>query len=141
MPTINSNLSNELSSPSSHARLRTQSQWSLIHASPGRIRLRVARLINDSSYAERLKYLLISDSYVTTIRFRPAAASVTIKYRLSITEGELSEAELRSHLISLVENVASLVEESDIVFLIPMLPKSLLFLIQRCLAQANSITI
>lgn len=78
----------------------------IVHAIPGRIRLRIPRLRYDPEYARRLEILLQADSsLVTTVRLKPAAASITVTYNPK----KISEFQLRHHLSHLIQAAGELV--------------------------------
>jgi Cu2+-exporting ATPase len=65
--------------------------YSIVHAVPGRVRLRVPRLRYDADYARRLQILLEADSLVTKSRINQAAASVIVNYQSdTITDCKMS---------------------------------------------------
>ncbi|HEY9800606.1 MAG TPA: heavy metal translocating P-type ATPase [Leptolyngbyaceae cyanobacterium] len=72
--------------------------YSVVHAVRGRLRLRVPRLRNDSAYAERLQTLLETDPLVTTVKIKPAAASLVVNYKSSA----VTEAKMKSRLSCLL---------------------------------------
>ncbi len=76
---------------------------SLVHGIPGRARFRVMRLTIDKNYAKNVQELLESDTHVKKVRVNQAAGSITINYQ---TQGK-SEAEVRDHIVYLMENVES----------------------------------
>ena len=76
----------------------TQVVYSVVHAVRGRLRLRVPRLRNDSAYAERLQTLLETDPLVTTVKIKPAAASLVVNYKSSA----VTEAKMKSRLSCLL---------------------------------------
>ncbi|MFQ4141927.1 heavy metal translocating P-type ATPase [Chlorogloeopsis sp. ULAP02] len=78
---------------------------SVVHAITGRIRLQVPRLRYDPDYAQRLQILLEADALVTSIRLKPAAASVAITYN----PRKVSEFKLRHHLSHLIQAAGELV--------------------------------
>lgn len=55
--------------------------YQIVHAIPGRIRLRVPLLALDQSYALRLESLLNNETYITKVRISRNAASIAIYYR------------------------------------------------------------
>ncbi|ARV63359.1 cadmium-translocating P-type ATPase [Nostocales cyanobacterium HT-58-2] len=73
--------------------------YSLVHKIPGRVRLRVPRLRYDADYAQRLQVLLEADSLFTSLRIKPAAASLTVTYKSS----QVSESKIVSHLGYLIQ--------------------------------------
>lgn len=75
-----------------------QVSFSVIHAIRGRVRLRVPRLSYDLDYAERLQTLLTSDPLVTSVRVKPAAASLVVNYKSSA----VTDSKMRSRLGCLI---------------------------------------
>lgn len=66
--------------------------YQVVHATQGRIRLRVPRLANNSSYAERLERLLSSYLCVDEISINRPARSVVVRYQTSqISSYQLQE--------------------------------------------------
>jgi Cu2+-exporting ATPase len=78
---------------------------SLVHTTPGRMRLRVPRLRSDADYAQRLQVLLEADSLVTSVRIKPAAASLTVTYQ----PNKVSDAKIRSHLSYLIQAASEVI--------------------------------
>ncbi len=74
------------------------SQTSIVHAIPGRIRLRIDYLTNDQEFA-RLEEKLNSDSHVTKVRVNSWAASIVIHYQ----RNNLSDREIYVYLIKLIQ--------------------------------------
>lgn len=56
---------------------------SIVHAIPGRMRFRVYRLRHDLDYAQRVQILLEADALISSVRIKPAAASLTVTYNKS----------------------------------------------------------
>ena len=77
--------------------------YSLVHSVPGRVRLRIPRLVNDPPFAERLQDLLCADEQVITVRINQAAAGVVINY----DDGGLSELELGWRLMNIINSADS----------------------------------
>jgi len=77
-----------------NGKVPTQVIYSVIHACPGRMRLRVPRLRHDLDYTQRLRVLLEADPLILSIRIQPAAASLAVTYQA----GTAPEAKIRSHL-------------------------------------------
>jgi P-type Cu2+ transporter len=71
--------------------------YSVVHAVPGRMRLRIPQLRNNAGYVQRLQTLLEVDPLVTSVRIKPAAASLVVTYKSSI-----SDAKMRSRLSCLI---------------------------------------
>ncbi|WP_416668628.1 HMA2 domain-containing protein [Egbenema bharatensis] len=81
--------------------------YTIVHSTPGRLRLRIPRLLSDPGYAKRLEKLLKAEERVTGVRLNRAAASIVVLY-----DGEgVSELELGMRLLQILEqaeNVGSL---------------------------------
>lgn len=71
---------------------------SVVHAIPGRIRLRVPRIAEDTAYLERLSALLKADPLIKSDRINSIAASIVIQYERS----QISDEQMRSHLFNLI---------------------------------------
>lgn len=81
-----------------------QVTYRVVHSTPGRVRFRIPRIAHDSNYAQRLQRLLAAEPQVTSVRLKPAAASVVIRY----LPGE-TDSQMRSRLgkvIQLATNAA-----------------------------------
>jgi len=74
--------------------------YSIVHSVPGRVRLRMPRLVNDQAFAQRLEKLLVADEYVISVRINRAAASLIINYQ---AEG-LSDWELGLRLMNIINS-------------------------------------
>ncbi|TVQ43712.1 MAG: metal ABC transporter ATPase [Gloeocapsa sp. DLM2.Bin57] len=72
--------------------------YSIIHSVPGRIRLKIERLRDDTLFAKRLERLLNENEYVLKVRVNQAAASVAINYEAS----GASEMELGMQLLNII---------------------------------------
>lgn len=70
----------------------------VIHSLRGRLRLRVPRLRYDRDYAQRLEILLGSDALITSVRIKPAAASLLVNYK----SNAVSDTKMRSRLSCLM---------------------------------------
>lgn len=68
--------------------------YSVIHETPGRLRLRVPHLRDDAEYATRLQTLLEADKFITKVRVKPAAVSLAVSYDVS----EIAQKDIRSHI-------------------------------------------
>lgn len=79
-----------------------KSKIDIIHSTPGRVRFRVPQVADDPDYAQRLEQLVKSTVDVTKVRVNPTAASVAIAYQA----GSMSDAQMRSHLASLIQTAA-----------------------------------
>jgi hypothetical protein len=64
---------------------------SVVHQTPGRIRIRVPRLKTDETYAPRLQFLLESMDNVSSIRINGSAASVVISFPHEISGLEFAK--------------------------------------------------
>lgn len=56
---------------------------SVVHATPGRVRLKVPRLVEERAYAQRLEKLLKADAIITNVRVNRDASSLVITYQPS----------------------------------------------------------
>ncbi len=64
--------------------------YTIVHSTPGRLRLRISRLLSDIPYTKRLEKLLVAEERVIKVRFNRAAASLVIQYDpIGVTELEL----------------------------------------------------
>lgn len=72
--------------------------YSIVHAIQGRVRLRVPRLRHDRDYTQRLQALLEDDPLITSVRIKPAAASLVVTYKSSA----VADAKMRSRLNCLI---------------------------------------
>jgi hypothetical protein len=79
--------------------------YSIAHAIPGRIRLRVPRIAQDPDYLERLEALLKADTWVTSERSNSAAASIVVTYESS----KIKDDKMRSHLVKLIQSASNAV--------------------------------
>ncbi|MCT7993693.1 HMA2 domain-containing protein [Laspinema olomoucense] len=82
----------------------------IVHAIPGRVRLRVPNIAKDSTCADRLKTALGAQPEVTEIRLNPLTASIVIQYEIATGLDEF----WRSHLVEIIEEAIadSLPEET-----------------------------
>ncbi|MGI0483807.1 HMA2 domain-containing protein [Pantanalinema rosaneae CENA516] len=73
--------------------------YTIVHSTLGRIRLRIPRLLRDAAYAKRLEQLLSDDDRVTKVRLNRTAASLVIQY-----DGTgVSELELGMRLLQILD--------------------------------------
>ncbi len=79
--------------------------YTIAHAVPGRVRLRMPKLSIDADFARRLEQALSADEYVDRVRVNRPAASIAINYN---NQG-LSDWELGLRLM----NIINTVEEED----------------------------
>ncbi|MDJ0570945.1 MAG: hypothetical protein QNJ53_18120 [Pleurocapsa sp. MO_192.B19] len=75
--------------------------YTIAHAVPGRVRLKMPQLAIDADFARRLKQALDADEYVNRIRINRPAASIAINYN---NQG-LSDWELGLRLMNIVNTV------------------------------------
>ncbi|MDJ0714241.1 MAG: heavy metal translocating P-type ATPase [Prochloraceae cyanobacterium] len=95
-------LQNQLTSVANNnnsATTRSEVAYKIVHATPGRVRVRIPRVIHDLEYTRSLQALASLDDRVLSVCVKPDAASVTICYK---SKG-YSEAELRSGLKLLIQ--------------------------------------
>ena len=75
--------------------------YTIAHAVPGRVRLRMPQLAIDANFARRLEQALSADEYVKQVRVNRAAASIAINYN---NQG-LSDWELGLRLMNIINTV------------------------------------
>jgi hypothetical protein len=81
----------------------------IVHAIPGRVRLRVPTIAQDSTCADRLQTALSAQPEVTEIRLNPLTASIVVQYEMA---AGLDES-WRSHLVEMIqEAIADLPQET-----------------------------
>ena len=80
--------------------------YSVISATPGRMRFHIREVAEDADYAKRVQRLAKADERITSVRLNRAIGSVVITYESQ----RFSDAEMRSHLGELIE-VAGIPEE------------------------------
>ncbi len=73
--------------------------YKIVHATPGRVRVRIPQIIHDREYIRSLRAIAALDDRILRISFKPAAASVTIYYE---SEG-YSEARFRFDLEQMIQ--------------------------------------
>ena len=76
----------------------TAEDYTLSHSTPGRLRLRIPRLVNDVLYAKQLEKLLTAEGGVIRVRLNRAAASLVIQY----DGAGVSELELGMRLLQIL---------------------------------------
>ncbi|MBE9209331.1 heavy metal translocating P-type ATPase [Nostoc sp. LEGE 06077] len=76
----------------------SQVVYSVVHTVPGRMRLRIPQLRNNAAYMQRLQTLLEVDPLVTSVKIKPAAASLVVTYKSST----VSDVKMRSRLSCLI---------------------------------------
>ncbi|MGG6297060.1 HMA2 domain-containing protein [Leptolyngbya sp. AN02str] len=77
---------------------QTVEDYTIVHSTVGRIRLRIPRLIADAAYAKRLETLLLNDERITGVRLNRVAASLVIQYDGT----DVSELELGMRLLEIL---------------------------------------
>lgn len=77
----------------------SSSSVQVIHAIPGRLRLRITPMLEKPEYAEHLQKLLAQNQIVTKLRINAEAASVLIEYE----SDRSSDTEIYENLISPIE--------------------------------------
>lgn len=80
-----------------------EEDYMIVHSVPGRLRLRIPRLVSDALYAKRLEKLLTADVRVKYVRVNRAAASLVIQY----DGAGVSELELGMSLLQILEQAES----------------------------------
>ena len=75
--------------------------YSIAHAVPGRVRLKMPQLTIDADFARRLQQALNADEYVKQVRINRSAASIAINYN---NQG-LSDWELGLRLMNIINTV------------------------------------
>ncbi|MGD1716431.1 HMA2 domain-containing protein [Hydrocoleum sp. CS-953] len=81
--------------------------YTIVHSTPGRIRLRIPRVASEPDYAKRLEQLLSADSHVLKVRINKAASSIIIQYQ---ADG-MSDWELGMLLMNIIQEAESDEEE------------------------------
>ena len=84
--------------------------YTIVHSTPGRIRLRIPKIASEPEYGKHLEQLLNADSHVLSVRINRAAASVVIQYQA----GEMSDWELGMLLINMLEQADREISEPQV---------------------------
>ncbi|MCU0527351.1 MAG: hypothetical protein MUF72_21300 [Elainella sp. Prado103] len=88
---------------STHDDSASSEDYTIVHSTPGRLRLRIPRLSHDEAYAKRLEKLLTAELRVLKVRLNRAAASLVVLY-----DGMgVSELELGMRLLQILEQAES----------------------------------
>ncbi len=87
-------------SAENHTENNFDSEYTIVHSIPGRIRLRISRLATDADLTQRLEQILSEEEQIINIRINRAAASITINYT---TQG-MSDWELGMRLMNLIDS-------------------------------------
>ncbi|PMB23964.1 hypothetical protein [Fischerella thermalis] len=74
--------------------------YSITYAMPGQVGFCVPRIARDQRYLEHLLKLLKAEALITNVQVNSTAASVVVTYK----SGEMSDSEMRSHLIDLIQS-------------------------------------
>lgn len=80
-----------------------EEDYMIVHSVPGRLRLRIPRLVSDALYAKRLEKLLTADERVKYVRVNRMASSLVIQY----DGAGVSELELGMSLLQILEQAES----------------------------------
>ncbi|MFW6358329.1 MAG: HMA2 domain-containing protein [Chroococcales cyanobacterium] len=72
--------------------------YKIIHATPGRIRLRIPKLADDSNFARLLEKFALGLNGVSSVRVNRVAASIVITYDVA----SISNTEMKSHLANFI---------------------------------------
>lgn len=73
--------------------------YQIVHSTPGRLRVRIPRIRYDRAYSQRLEALAAADAKLSSIRLKPSAASVTIRYHTKL----LKQSESRAYIANLIQ--------------------------------------
>ncbi|ERT07347.1 hypothetical protein M595_2722 [Lyngbya aestuarii BL J] len=95
---------NTTHSAANYTENNSDSEYTIVHSIPGRIRLRISRLATDADFSQRLEQILSEEEQITNIRINRAAASITINYT---TQG-MSDWELGMRLMNFIDSALSL---------------------------------
>ncbi|NER00182.1 MAG: hypothetical protein F6K30_26370 [Cyanothece sp. SIO2G6] len=87
----------------SNGEASAEEDYMIVHSVPGRLRLRIPRLVSDASYAKRLEKLLMADERVKYVRLNRSASSLVIQY----DGAGVSELELGMSLLQILEQAES----------------------------------
>jgi hypothetical protein len=74
--------------------------YSITYAMPGQVGFCVPRIAKDQRYLEHLVKLLKAEALITNVQVNSTAASVVVTYK----SGEMSDSEMLSHLIALIQS-------------------------------------
>lgn len=99
------------STPSTPENTKTSVEdYTILHSVPGRIRLRIPRLIEDSLYAKQLEKLLSTDQRVLGVRINRAVGSLAVRY-----DGQgVSELELGMGLLQILDQAEKGVSSNSV---------------------------
>ncbi|XWK86185.1 MAG: hypothetical protein U7127_18415 [Phormidium sp.] len=86
--------------------------YRVVHAIPGRIRIRIPRLVDDAEYANKIKNLIAALDFVSYVRINPTASSLVVEYNYNFHQSFVEKIEERIfRAIASVEQLPSQVEE------------------------------
>ncbi|NWF58918.1 MAG: hypothetical protein HXY43_06315 [Fischerella sp.] len=88
------------SANSTGAKQRAKVVYSITYALPGQVGFCIPRISRDEKYLERLVALLKAEAGVNNVQINITAASVVVIYK----SGILSDVEMRSHLMNLIQS-------------------------------------
>ncbi len=74
------------------------SNWQLLHATPGRLRIRVPRMTEDADYRQRLQTLARNAGWMTQVQLRPHSGSIVITYDRTAMSQEVARSRLQEWL-------------------------------------------
>lgn len=81
--------------------------YTIVHNVPGRLRLKIPRLLTDAAYGKRLTSLLTAESRVLRVRLNATAASLVIRYDpIGVSELDLGVA-----LLEILQRAENATEE------------------------------
>ncbi|MBE9228424.1 hypothetical protein IQ264_23670 [Phormidium sp. LEGE 05292] len=84
--------------------------YRVVHSIPGRIRIRIPRLVDDLEYANKLKHLIEALDFVTYVRINSTASSLVVEYNFHQGFRETMEEQIFRAIAS-VEQLPNQVEE------------------------------
>ena len=79
-----------------------QISYQVVYTNIGRIRIKIPRLRFDSEYATKLKQLVESLKFVTSVRINPIATSIIVEYDAHAT----TECVVKEHLLFCIQQAA-----------------------------------
>jgi len=82
--------------------------YQIVHRIPGRMRIRIPRLLWDTDYSQRLQRLILSNSAITEHRINLAASSLIVSYQAEVT----TEAVVWSYLQTAIDLAEKTKEEN-----------------------------
>ncbi len=76
--------------------------YQVVYTNIGRIRIKIPRLRFDSQYATKLKQLVESLQFVTSVRINPIATSIIVEYNAPVA----TESAVQEHLLFCIQQAA-----------------------------------